>query len=295
MKIVAYYRVSSGKQANSGLGLEAQRAAVQTFAQHHDATIAAQYTEVETGKKADRPKLAEAIAHAKLAKATLVVAKIDRLARNLAFTAALMDSGVDFVACDNPHANRLTIHILAAVAEDEALRISRRTKDALAAAKARGVKLGSARPGHWDGREHKRGWKQGAKAAAKVRTQRAREAYAFLLPKMRGFRAAGKTLEEIADWLTKQGHQTTAGKPWNAATVCRVLQRADGIEPGKRRKLATSALARMKSMREGGSTLDEIAEWLNEHGYRTGAGIPWAANSVHRKLYPRRSQAVGTV
>jgi DNA invertase Pin-like site-specific DNA recombinase len=260
MKIVAYY---------TGSGL-VQRSAVQTFVQHHDATVIAEYTD-----------LAEAIARAKVANATLVVAEIGRLARNVAFTTALMNSGVEFVACDNPQVNRLTIHVLVAAAEDETLRRSRRTKDAMAAAKARGVKLGSARPGQWDGIEHKRGWKQATKAAAIVRSQRARDAYAFLLPRIRELRAAGQTLEEIAHWLTEQGHQTTA------ATLCRVLQRADGIEPGKRRKVPASALARMKSMREGGSTLEAIARWLNEHRYTTGAGIPWTAHSVHRKLYPR--------
>ena len=261
MRIVAYYRVGSG---------QAQRSAVQTFAQHHDATIIAEYKD-----------LAEAITRAKAAKATLVLAEIGRLARNVAFTTTLMESGVEFVACDNPQTNRLTVHGLVAAAEDERLRRSRRTKDAMAAAKARGVKLGSARPGHWDGIEHKRGWRQGAKAAAVARSQRAKDAYAFLLPRIRELRAAGQTLEEIVEWLTEQGHQTTA------ATVCRVLQRADGIEPGKRRKVPASALARMKRMREGGSTLEAIARWLNEHRYTTGAGIPWTAHSVHRKLYPR--------
>jgi DNA invertase Pin-like site-specific DNA recombinase len=278
MKIVAYYRI--GRRAGSA---QAQRSAVQTFAQHHDAMIIAEYADTS----ADRPKLAEAIARAKLAKATLVVAEIGRIARNVAFTTALMESGVEFVALDNPQVNRLTVHVLVAAAEDERLRRSRRTRDAMAAAKARGVKLGSARPGHWDGIEHKRGWRQGAKAAGIVRTQRAKDAYAFLLPKIRELRAAGRTLEEIAEWLTEQGHQTTAGKPWNTATVCRVLQRADGVEPGKRRKVPASALARMKRMRDRGSTLEAIAKWLNAHGHKTGAGIPWTAHSVHRKLYPR--------
>ena len=156
MKIIAYYRVSTRRQGESGLGLDGQKSAVETFAKQHAASIIGSYVEVESGKKSDRPVLAQALGHARLAKATLVVAKLDRLARNVAFLSALMESGVDFKACDNEHANRLTIHILAAVAEAEAKAISERTKTALAAAKRRGVKLGSARPGHWKGREDRR-------------------------------------------------------------------------------------------------------------------------------------------
>jgi DNA invertase Pin-like site-specific DNA recombinase len=265
MKIVAYYKV--GRRANSA---QEQKSAVQTLAQRHDATIIAEY-----------PDISKAIKHAKRAKALLVIAAIGRLAQNVAFTTALMNSGVEFVACDNPQANRMTIHMLVAAAEEERLRRSRRTKDAMAAAKARGVKLGSARPGQWDGIEHKRGWKQAAKAAAIVRSQRSKDAYAFVLPKIKELRSAGRTLDEIADWLNGQGHQTTP------ATLCRVLQRADGIKPGKRRKVPATALERMKRMRDRGSALEAIAEWLNEHHHRTGAGNPWTAQSVHRKLYPR--------
>ena len=127
-KIIAYYRVSTKKQGQSGLGLEGQQAAVEAFANQHNAIIVQTYTEVESGKRSDRPALPQAIGHAKLAKGQLVVAKLDRLARNVVFLSSLMESGVDFVACDNPHANRLTIHILAAVAEDEAHRISQRSK-----------------------------------------------------------------------------------------------------------------------------------------------------------------------
>ena len=126
--MIAYYRVSTKQQQRSGLELEGQKAAVTEYAQRQDAELLSEYTEVETGKRADRPELAKAIAHSKRARATLVVAKLDRLARNVAFTSALLESGVEFIACDNPHANRLTIHILAAVAEDEARRISERTK-----------------------------------------------------------------------------------------------------------------------------------------------------------------------
>lgn len=143
-RAIAYYRVSTAKQGRSGLGLDAQKAAVDAYVTSSGSKVLAPpYIEIESGKKNDRPKMATAIAHAKRAHATLLIAKLDRLARNVAFVSNLMESGVDFVSCDNPHATRLTVHILAAVAEDEARAISQRTKDALAA-KARGTKLGSA-------------------------------------------------------------------------------------------------------------------------------------------------------
>ena len=149
--LIAYYRLSREKKRSNGhsaqpewgWSLESQQSAVDALARERCVAVLTSYQEIETGKRADRPELAKAIAHAKRARATLVVAKLDRLARNVAFTSALMESGVDFVACDNPHANRLTIHILAAVAEDEARRISERTKAALQA----GVLSASVREG----------------------------------------------------------------------------------------------------------------------------------------------------
>ena len=226
-KIVAYYRVSTRKQGESGLGLQAQRMAVTEYAEENGNKIIAEYTEVETGKRADRPTLEEAIGHTKLSGATLVIAKLDRLARNVRFTAELMDSGVEFVACDNPNANKLTIQILAAVAEDEARRTSERTTKALEAAKARGVKLGSARPGHWDGREHRRGWAKATKVAAERRALKTREAYNFLMPAIRQMRVSGDTYQSIADWLNERGYQTTAKKPFTPTAVWRVLKRAE--------------------------------------------------------------------
>jgi DNA invertase Pin-like site-specific DNA recombinase len=226
--IIAYYRVSTKQQGNSGLGLEAQKAAVEAYAQQTGARIVASYSEVESGKLAERPQLAKALAHAKRSKATLVVAKLDRLARNVAFLSTLMRSNVDFMACDNPHANKLTIHILAAVAEDEAERISARTKAALAAAKARGVKLGSNRSGHWQGREDARlnGLARGRVVAAKVVSEAAVEAYADLRPAMVDMRANGMTLTAIAEKLSAEGQTTRRGKPWNPVQVARVLERA---------------------------------------------------------------------
>jgi DNA invertase Pin-like site-specific DNA recombinase len=227
--IIAYYRVSTKRQGDSGLGLEGQKSAVEAFATQTGARILASYQEVESGKLAERPELAKALAHARRSKATLVVAKLDRLARNVAFLSALMRSRVDFLCCDNPHANKLTIHILAAVAEDEAERISARTKAALAAAKARGVKLGSARPDHWKGREKARlaGLARGRVVAAKVVSVAATEAYEDLTPMMKECRGNGMALQAIADRLNAEGHTTRRGRPWNPVQVSRVLDRAN--------------------------------------------------------------------
>jgi DNA invertase Pin-like site-specific DNA recombinase len=155
------------------------------------------------------------------------VAKLDRLARDVEFLAKVMNSDCDFIACDNAAANRLTLHILAAVAEAEARAISERTRAALQAAKARGAKLGSARPGHWKGREDARmaGLAKARAAAAAVRTERAAQAYADLAPAMQEWRAAGLSLAAIADRLNTDGHTTRRGRPWNPVQVARVLDR----------------------------------------------------------------------
>src|SRR5580704_1813705 len=148
-RFVSYYRVSTAQQGASGLGLEAQREAVSRYVASVNGgaggVIVADFTEIESGKKSDRPQIAAALAACRLRRATLVIAKLDRLARNVHFVSSLMESGVDFVACDNPEANRLTVHILAAVAEHEAAMISARTQAALEAARARGVALGGLR------------------------------------------------------------------------------------------------------------------------------------------------------
>jgi len=226
MKIVSYLRVSTRKQGESGLGLDGQRHAVLAYAKQHGATIVAEHVEIESGTRSDRPELTSALGHARRAKATLVVSKMDRLARNVAFLSALMESGVDFVACDNPTANRLTVHILAAVAEAEAKAISERTKAALAAARRRGVKLGSSRPGHWTGLENRRaaGSKLGAIRAAVVHRETAKAEYADLLPTMVEYRKSGDSLRTIAKRLNDSGHTTRSGGPWGPMTVRNVLR-----------------------------------------------------------------------
>jgi DNA invertase Pin-like site-specific DNA recombinase len=220
---IGYVRVSTKGQGESGLGLEAQQVAIDDHAAQSGAIVTRLYTEVESGKKAARPQLQAALAHARRTKATLVVAKLDRLARNVAFTSALMESGVDFVACDNPHANRLTIHILAAVAEDEARRISERTKAALQAYKARGGKLGAARKECRNLTQEAR--KRGAKAAGEAIRTLVDKEYADLIPVVREMRDRGLTQIAIAEELNRQGHTTRRGKPWNQVQVLRILKR----------------------------------------------------------------------
>ena len=224
MNIIAYHRVSTKQQGESGLGLEGQVAAVAAYARGQGAAIVRAYREVESGKRADRPELAKALAHARRSRATLVIAKLDRLARNVHFLSGLMESNVDFIACDNPNANKLTIHILAAVAEDEAKRISERTRAALAAYKARGGRLGAARP---DGRRLTP--ELGARGRVRAReVQRAAvaAAYADLAGELAGLRADGLSLRAIAARLNADGHTTRRGKPWNPMQVARVLGRA---------------------------------------------------------------------
>src|SRR5262245_39782185 len=209
--VIGYLRVSTKSQGESGLGIEAQRSAVQAYVRQSGGTLARCYTEVESGKRADRPELARALAHARRMKATLVVAKLDRLARNVAFLSALMDSKVPFVSCDNPHANRLTLHILAAVAEAEALAISQRTKAALAAYKARGGKLGGSLPQCRNLTAE--AVKKGRERSAMVRSKTAEEAYADLKPIIAQRREVGASLQAVADELNSQGHTTRRGKP----------------------------------------------------------------------------------
>ena len=216
---IAYYRVSTERQGRSGLGLEAQQTAVRNYLNGGDWNLVAEVVEVESGKRSDRPKLAEALRLCRLHKATLIIAKLDRLARNVAFVSALMESGVEFVAADFPQANRLTIHILAAVAEHEAKAISDRTKAALAAAKARGTKLGGYR-----GVSPSDASRDAAKAQ---RNAVANSRAADIAPVIAELKAGGvTTLDGIARALTERSIPTArGGVKWSATQVSRVLDR----------------------------------------------------------------------
>jgi DNA invertase Pin-like site-specific DNA recombinase len=209
------------KQGKSGLGLDAQRAAVMDHLNGGQWHLVAEITEIETGKRADRPKLAEALKLCRIHGATLIIAKLDRLARNVAFISTLMESGVDFEAVDFPQANRLTIHIMAAVAEHEAKMISERTKAALAAAKARGTKLGGVH------KNHKPFTPETGALGPKAMAARGKARAADLAPIIADLQAAGKTtLRMIAAGLNERGIPTATGQgEWSAVQVRRTLAR----------------------------------------------------------------------
>jgi DNA invertase Pin-like site-specific DNA recombinase len=226
MQLIAYYRVSTDRQGRSGLGLEAQRVAVATYTNANGGVIA-DYVEVESGKRCDRPELLKALAHCKRAGATLIVARLDRLLRNLAFLVSIRESGVEFKAADMPEANKFMIGIMALVAEYEADRISLNTKLALGAAKARGVKLGSQREGFWTPQQRE-AWKiaaaKGRATAAEHRHERSLSLLVDTLPAMRALREGGATYARIAAEMNAQNKTTPRGSAWSEASVWRALK-----------------------------------------------------------------------
>jgi DNA invertase Pin-like site-specific DNA recombinase len=214
-KFIAYFRVSTDKQGKSGLGLEAQREAVLAYLNGGRWSLVQEFVEVESGKRNDRPQLTAALAACKKHKTKLVIAKLDRLSRNLAFIAALMESGVEFIAVDNPHATKLTVHILAAVAQHERELIAQRTRDALQAAKARGKKLGNPKLAAARNRAI-----EGNRAAATCYA-------ANVLPVIREIQASGvKSLRGVARALAARGIATARGGAWTPVQVSDILRRS---------------------------------------------------------------------
>lgn len=225
MKAVAYYRVSTAAQGRSGLGLEAQQHAVESLCASRGWDIVAPpFTEVESGKRADRPELAKALHRAKVTGATLVVAKLDRLSRNVAFLAALQESGVKFIAADMPEANELTVHIMAAVAQAERKAISRRTTEALQAAKTRGQRLGNP-----NGAEALRRAQRGNSASLEAIKSAAADRAEQLRPVIDDMRARGvASLGGLAAELNNGGMVTARGGKWHASSVRNLLARLEG-------------------------------------------------------------------
>lgn len=221
-RAVCYLRVSTARQGASGLGLEAQRAAVMAHVAAHGMTVATEFVEVESGKRDDRPQLAAALAACRLHRAQLVIAKLDRLARNVAFIANLMDGGCDFVACDMPHANRLTLHLMAAMAEHEREMISQRTKAALAAAKGRGMRLGNP-----NGAAHLlEGCRRAAAASVARRRADALQRDRAVAPILTKLRAAGILGgRKLAYELNMMGVPAPSGGIWTAGQARTVARR----------------------------------------------------------------------
>lgn len=219
-KFVAYFRVSTQQQGRSGLGLEAQQAAVESYLATVNGRLVTTFKETESGKRSDRPELAKALLRCRQTGATLLVAKLDRLSRNVAFLMTLRDSGANFLALDLPEANTLTLTVMAAMAQHERELISQRTRAALAARRARGLAVGTPR----DLSAY-----QGAASAAgvEVRQEQARQRARDILPMIEEARGAGATsLRQIAAHLNEEGVTTPRGSTWTAAAVQRTLKAA---------------------------------------------------------------------
>jgi DNA invertase Pin-like site-specific DNA recombinase len=213
---VTYFRVSTQKQGRSGLGLDAQRAAVRNYLDSHHGTELASFTEIESGKVNDRPQLAAALRRCKQTRATLLVAKLDRLSRNAAFLLSLRDSGVRFVAADMPDMNETVVGIMAVIAQAERQAISDRTRAALDAAKRRGIKLGNPR------------LRPGTKATAQVATEAAQAIAQTRAEELREVIADARdvgceSLRQLAAHLNGLSIQTPRGGQWAAASISRLL------------------------------------------------------------------------
>jgi DNA invertase Pin-like site-specific DNA recombinase len=219
-KFVSYIRVSTARQHKSGLGEDAQCQMVKEHLARVGGELVAEVVEVESGKRADRPKLAEAMRLCRVHNAQLLIAKLDRLSRSVAFISTLIESGVRFVAADMPEANTLTVHVMSSMAQFEREAISKRTKDALQAAIVRGTKLGGLR---WDLASVSA---QGRALGLKVRQQRAAKCAEDLVPVIEDLKTNGAvSLRQIADGLNSRGITTAKGGQWSAVQVQRLMER----------------------------------------------------------------------
>lgn len=272
---VAYYRVSTDKQGQSGLGLEAQRESVLRYCESHGLTLVAEYQDVESGKKTDRPGLRAAIAECREIGALLVIAKLDRLSRSLRQLVELLDSDVEFVAVDMPEANRLTLHIIGAIAEHESRVISERTKAAMAAAKRRGKKFGNPR-------------------AHEQKLQRAkwREEYLRkIMPMICALRGQGYSMPQIAQHLNRAGIKKDLrifrSEEWTADSVKKVIEKIYRLWPEQAKEIERENVYKrvrnrfredfgknpVKRMESRPSTREEaLAQKLERASYRVSRG-----------------------
>lgn len=227
-KFVIYARVSTTEQGDSGLGIEAQLHDCRAYVEKSGGELVREFVEVASGDDDDRPILAEALKLAKRTRGVVLVAKLDRLSRVVAKVAGLLRNGTELRVVECANAGPLELHIRAAVAEEMRRKIAEQTRDALGAAKRRGVKLGSARPGHWSGREHRRraGAAAGSAKAAEARRELSASVYAEALPIARQLHQDGGSLRTIAAELNAKGITTPMGGSWKAMSVKRLLTTA---------------------------------------------------------------------
>ena len=223
--VTVYYR------RGNLLKLEAQKQAVQERLESlkGPSRILGEFTEKAPDKQGyvgARKGLQKALEHAQSNNSILVIANLGKLQRSLSVLEALAASEVEFVCCDNPHVTRETLPALILAARQAAERVSEQSKKTAEKLRQRGELLGSQRPGHWAGREHKRGWKKAVAASTEARIQRTQAYYGLLLPQMKEWREAGDSHETIAKKLNELGHRTTVGKPFTQVAVYRVLKRA---------------------------------------------------------------------
>jgi DNA invertase Pin-like site-specific DNA recombinase len=289
---VAYYRVSTPRQAESELGLDAQRASVRWHVEREAGKLVGEFSESISGRKNDRPQLNEALRVCRYRRATLIVARLDRLSRNLGFTTQLMESGLDFVAVDFPHANRFTIHVLAALAEYEANLISERLRAAFAAAKARGVKFGG-----WRGQRPTNFAKMGVEAANRVRFAKSRARARDLAPILWQLVAEGHSKQQIADELNRRGIPAPRRKGWCLATIGLLLkwtkdEFAGSADMKWALKLGPATLRKTHrlmdagplvwEMKRAGRAAAEIAAELSRRGFTPPSDKGWTSGAIYR-------------
>jgi DNA invertase Pin-like site-specific DNA recombinase len=272
---IAYYRVSTGRQMESGLGIDAQRSAVHEYVSGSDGRLVAEFSETVSGRKNDRPQLRKALNFCRIIRATLIIARLDRLSRSVEMITRLLESGLDFVATDFPQANKFTIHILAAVAEYEARLQSERMKATMAALKERGVAIGRPREGVI--RRFPPGCQQASGQARRARSEaRARD----LAPLVWRSIAVGKSYRVIADEFNEEGIPPARMAPWTVNAIWRIV-RQTANEYGRRSEEA--------SVPRVGAAQKKVSQLLLEIGpllisWRAeGKAAKWMASELDRR------------
>jgi DNA invertase Pin-like site-specific DNA recombinase len=288
-RFIGYIRVSTKGQEASGLGLEAQQALIRRHVAWANGELMEEFREAESGKRNDRPELRTALDRCKQTGATLLIAKLDRLARKVHFISCLMESGVDFLACDRPTKDRFMLHVDAAFAEEEGRRISARTKEGLGARRARGLPLGEKTHKHsWTPRKAIARWKNAQKATearmAAMRTQKGPT-----IKRVVDLKLGGLSLGQIAETLKNEGHRTVNGLVYDKTAVWKILRR-EGVETQEHgnHTLAMQryplVLPRILQLLKEGLSQGKTADRLNAEGIKKQSGGPWTRMDVWRIL-----------